>query len=122
MAIRGLSAQTMHQARAAEERNADQIIDLHDHPLMKLKPDDWKNIPFCMIDAVKLVTNALVNMHAQQERRHLDFEEFKAYQQKTNKQVQAEFGRKEDSIMAAVDRVEKNLTNSFNKQRVELEN
>ena len=91
------------------------------NPLLDIQPEQWNNIPFCLINAVKLlVSDALADEGK--------LEEFIARMEQKIKRLNSamlrqekDLSRKEEQTEIKIDRVEKNLTDAFIVLKKQLE-
>eukprot|EP00347_Sterkiella_histriomuscorum_P010224 403377123 len=97
------------------------ITDGHNHILNSLAPDTWNNIPICLVKAVKLMIDSIVNSDQKIRQINVTYEQQRKKDQAYFQRIEKDFHKKEDNLQSSIDRTEKGLSQSFNKQFHELE-
>lgn len=91
------------------------------HPLHKLTPDTWNNIPVCLVKAVKMLIDA--NISTDQRLRALQAQtennQRKAGSQLTK--VEKDLQKKEEQLRAGIERSEKHLVGMMQQKFHETE-
>ncbi|CDW77102.1 UNKNOWN [Stylonychia lemnae] len=90
--------------------------------LMQITPETWKNIAYPVIQAVKLLINSNVQGFQRTHDITLQNDTTNKKVQQQIRKIEKEMSKKEDQYDAQFDRLEKNMTQAFNKFRVDCEN
>jgi hypothetical protein len=83
------------------------------HPLQKLHPDAWNNIPICLVRAVKSLIDSGIATDQKLRQANSNVDTGLKKVLALNAKLEKEVTKKDEQMRALVDRVEKNLTNHF---------
>lgn len=100
--------------------NQSSVFTVLENPLGELKPDEWKNIPICLVNAFKLMINT--NEHNYQNIRTLEskFEIIRNANQTNITRVDREIKRRDEEIRVGMKEMGTDIVKKFEGEVKEL--
>lgn len=96
-------------ANAGRPVNPDEVT----HPLQRLDPDSWNNIPICLVKAVKMIVESTI---AQDQKMRQMGNTTDTSTRKLTAAIaknEKDLSKKEEQLKSLIERMEKHLTSNF---------